>query len=246
MNIITDTDNTAAYSGTHILQALTGAKKYNKFLVSLVLRCLRVIPKHECSPRILDAGSGIGTFAKILYETGEIRKEDIACFDPDPAQAYVSRKNGFTTESDLSRISDVSMDLIYSLNVIEHIEDDVAAIRDWVTKLKPGGRMLLYVPAHECLTSSLDRQVGHFRRYTRKSLTRTAESAGLRVTTPARYADCLGFFGSLAYKWTVKDASLSANGIALFDKVIFPISLLLDPICNRIFGKNVWLVAEKN
>jgi len=226
------------YSGNQILQTLTCAKNYNAFLVSLVKRFA------PSGARVLDAGSGIGTFAASLCETRAFGRGQIVCLDPDPAQAAVSREKGFATETGIAALEDGSFDYIYSLNVIEHIADDVAAVREWAAKLKPGGRMLLYVPAHQFLTSSMDRAVGHCRRYTRKILTQTAERAGLSVVKPARYADSLGFMFSLLYKFTVRDASLGVSSVKFFD-AIFPITRLIDPVFARVFGKNVWIVATK-
>jgi len=230
--------SSTSYSGNRNLQTVINAKNYNDRLAVLV-SCFA-----DHALRVLDAGSGIGTFAKILRETKAFDGKDIVCLEPDPDQAVISCDSGLRTEIDIAALEDGSFDYIYSLNVIEHIEDDATAMREWATKLKPGGVMFLYVPAHQFLMSSMDTMVGHYRRYTRKTLTHAVERAGLAIMSPARYADSLGFFVTLVYKFTVKDASLSSISVKLFD-AIFPVNRLLDPLFSRLFGKNVWIVAQK-
>ena len=62
-------------------------------------------------------------------------------------------------------------DSIVYINVLEHVEDDQTELRMAHSVLASGGRLLVFVPAHEWLMSRFDRKLGHFRRYTRESLT---------------------------------------------------------------------------
>lgn len=78
-------------------------------------------------------------------------------------------------------------DLLLAFEVLEHIEDDTAALREWVTFLRPGGRVLLSVPAHAKRWTASDTWAGHFRRYDRSHFTALAERAGLRVTQCVNY-----------------------------------------------------------
>jgi SAM-dependent methyltransferase len=78
-------------------------------------------------------------------------------------------------------LADRCADLVVCLDVIEHLDDDVLALAEMGRVLKPGGRLLLAVPADPSLWSPHDDAVGHLRRYTRSSLLRAVASAGLRV-----------------------------------------------------------------
>jgi len=76
--------------------------------------------------------------------------------------------------------ADASFDLIVSLDVIEHLEDDLAALREFRRTIAPGGALLITVPAYQWLWSGHDEINYHHRRYTRRTLQRVAERAGWR------------------------------------------------------------------
>jgi SAM-dependent methyltransferase len=70
-------------------------------------------------------------------------------------------------------------DVVCAFEVLEHLEDDVAGLRSWLKHLRPGGFLVLSVPAFQSRFASADRQVGHYRRYDPKLLRRQLEGAGL-------------------------------------------------------------------
>jgi SAM-dependent methyltransferase len=74
-----------------------------------------------------------------------------------------------------------SFDTVVCLNVVEHIQDDAAALRNVWNVLEPGGRAIILVPSGPKLYGSLDEVLGHFRRYTRQQLVEVAERSGFRV-----------------------------------------------------------------
>ena len=82
-----------------------------------------------------------------------------------------------------------SFDLIMSFEVIEHLEQDIEAMREWQTYLKPGGHMILSTPAHPSRWNAADVWAGHVRRYTKELLTRSVQEAGFTVET----IECYGF-----------------------------------------------------
>jgi len=227
----------SAYTGTDNLEVMAEARNYNAFLVALVLKNRGPVKASEA----IDFGAGIGTFAAMLRERGV----DVVCFEPDPGQCERIRAAGMTAVADFNAVPDDSVPYIYSLNVLEHIEDDASALRLIAAKLAPAGRLLLYVPAFQMLFTSMDRKVGHYRRYRRQQLVELAERAGLRVVA-ARYADSLGFLATLAYKLVgPQSGDIDRRSVALFDRFVFPLSRLCDVVFGRILGKNVYLVATK-
>ena len=138
-----------------------------------------------------------------------------------------------------------SVSHVFSFNVLEHIEDDAKAISDLLPALAPRGRVLMYVPAFQVLFSSMDRKVGHFRRYRKDSMSKLFETNGYRVRS-ARYADCVGFAASLAFRVVGNEnGDLNEGSIRFFDRWLFPLNRLLDPLFGRWFGKNLVLVAER-
>ncbi|MCS7312864.1 MAG: class I SAM-dependent methyltransferase, partial [Acidobacteria bacterium] len=72
-------------------------------------------------------------------------------------------------------------DTALCVNVLEHIEDDMGALRAIHASLVPGGRLLLFVPAHPWLYGTVDRAIGHFRRYTKSDLLAKLKTAGFHV-----------------------------------------------------------------
>jgi SAM-dependent methyltransferase len=223
------------YTGRDNLEVMRDAVRYNAWLVELVLR-------HAPGGRVLDFGAGSGTFAGQIARAGR----NVVCMEPDDVLRAMLREAGLAAVGSFEELEDGAFDYVYSLNVLEHIDDDSAALRDLRAKLRPGGRLLLYVPAFAILYSSMDRKVGHRRRYRRAGLIRLVQEAGYEVRT-ARYADSLGFLASLAYRVIGNDSGdLDARQIRLYDRYALPVSLLLDRVCCRIAGKNLLLVAQRS
>lgn len=221
------------YVGTDNLDIMHLAKNYNRLLVRQVLR----LTKPE--DRILDFGAGTGTFADLLRQDGR----NVDCFEIDATHQARLRELGFTV---ISRVEDLgTYDCIYSFNVLEHIPDDAEALRTMHRCLQPNGVLALFVPAFQLLFSSMDRKVGHLRRYRRSSLARLVKEAGFEIISSS-YADSLGFFASLLYKAVgSRRGDLSPSSILLYDRAIFPVSRRLDLGLGRLLGKNVMLAAKK-
>lgn len=100
---------------------------------------------------------------------------------------------------------DSQFDLLMSFDVLEHIEDDAAALTQWVGWLKPGAAAVLSVPGHRKMWSPRDAWAGHFRRYDRKDFTDLVEQAGLRIER----VECYGFPLSNLTHWL---GNLSVRG----------------------------------
>ncbi len=83
-------------------------------------------------------------------------------------------------------------DVVISCEVLEHIEDDLGALKDWAAQLRSGGRLLLSVPAHPRLWNVRDELAGHCRRYERDHLVRLIGEAGFEVESVEHYAFPLG------------------------------------------------------
>ena len=224
------------YTGLDVLETLDRATNYNSLLLDLI------VDSSGDYIRMLDFGAGIGTFAKLLRSKGV----DVVCVEPDARLANGLVRDGFLAFNDLNEVPDGSFDFIFTLNVLEHIEDDETSFRRLATKLARGGRMLIYVPAFECLWTSLDERLKHYRRYRPRELERLARSAGLTIWK-TRYADSLGFFATLGFKlFSNKNGDLSARAVNFYDRYIVPLSRSFDFVFGRLFGKNVYLIASKN
>jgi len=223
-----------SYSGRDNLEAMKRATRYNDFLVNLVLQ-------HTDNGRVLDHGAGAGTFARPIDASGA----DVICMEPDDDLRAELRASGFDVAASLADIAAGSADYAYTLNVLEHIGDDAEAIAELYRCLKPGGRLLVYVPAFQVLYSQMDTHVGHFRRYRRGSLVERLQAAGFE-TDAAYYVDSLGFLATLVYKLIGdRSGSVSPGSVAFYDSVVFPVSRVIDRLTFGSFGKNLVVVATK-
>lgn len=220
------------YQGKDVLDVMLEAKNYNKFLLENILAH---IPSKES--KILDFGAGNGFFAT------QIKSHDLTCLEIDEELAQNCKDSGLCIVNDLNQIEENSIDFIYTLNVLEHIEDDKSSLSALKSKLRQGAKLFIYVPAFQILYSKFDEQVGHFRRYDKKSLTKLLTEIGFEIEH-AKYADSIGFLLGLVYKFLPQKVTKSK--IIIFDRILFPIGLILDKLfCSNLFGKNVLIVAKK-
>ena len=214
--------------GIAVLEDMESAHNYNAALS-------RLIQKYAKSGTVLDYGAGTGNLSK-LSDLSPI------CLETDHDLVKTLQQKGLRLTDN---IEPETYDYIYSVNVLEHIEDDQQAILNMLNGLKQGGRLLIYVPAFNNLFSDFDRQLNHFRRYDRHSLRRLFDNQGVDVLQ-LRYFDTIGYFVALLFKLlNCNGRRVNQQSIKLFDRFIFPFNKLLDPVCSRLLGKNLFIVVDK-
>jgi len=223
------------YTGTENLEVMAEAINYNRFLVDLVSGLSRA------GTTTVDFGAGLGTFAQPLHDQGR----RVLCVEPDAAQFRVLTDKGWTACTSINEIAANSVDYLYTLNVLEHIDDDRQALYAIRRTLKDDALLLVYVPAFAVLYTDMDRKVGHVRRYRLQELVDKVRGAGFDIDS-AEYVDCLGFLATLVYKWTDRSSGqINRQALRQYDRIVFPISRALDTLgARRMFGKNVLLVAR--
>lgn len=151
-----------------------------------ILRMLRDVPRG----RLLEIGTGAGALAcefamlgfeaEGLEQSAEARSVSQALAASLAIELPVHQEAGDWTER---------FDAVCAFDVLEHIEDDRAAVALWASWLRPGGTLLLSVPAHARLWSAGDEWAGHFRRYDRSVLLGLLREAGLEI----EQVECYGF-----------------------------------------------------
>jgi SAM-dependent methyltransferase len=221
-----------------VLEELTSAVNYTAWLTSLVAPWLGDDP--------LEIGSGHGDAAALLVAGGQ----RMTCSEADASRLAVLRDRfaGHATvavrELKVPILESATHSAVVAFNVLEHIEDDVAALRDFAGLLRPGGRVVLIVPAFELAMSRFDREIGHHRRYRVATMTAALEAAGLRPLR-VHYVNSVGLLG-----WTLLVKLLRSrprNGLALrlFDRAFVPVLRRLESAVRPPFGQSVFAVAEK-
>ena len=169
--------------GADTLEVMSAAPRYNAW------QYRRIAP--FLGRRVCEIGSGIGNMSALLAARP---LERLVLTDTDPYYRDVLRDR-FRAHSEVTvealtlpdpeaaaRFRHYALDTVVALNVIEHIPEDVAALRCVAGMLAPGGRAVVLVPALPALYGSLDRELQHARRYRRAELRAAFGSAGLRVT----------------------------------------------------------------
>ena len=232
------THDNSEYSGLDELLNTEVMKSYNAFIVSMAMEYASKTKK------VVDFGAGIGTLSLIFRDKFGIEP---LCLEIDNVNQEYLEKRGFTVSDNLSTIDD-KFDLIFSSNVLEHIEDDLSVLRDMKNKLAEDGKIYLYLPAKMFLWSKLDEEVGHYRRYEYSELKGKCKQVGLTIEK-LHFADSAGFFASFAMKllgYNKEGGIGSVSSLRFYDKWLLPISIVLDKIGFKyLFGKNIVLVAHK-
>jgi SAM-dependent methyltransferase len=217
------------------LPIMEQATRYNAWLVE---RCLPYLGR-----RVLDFGAGSGTFVPALAA----HCEQLVAVEPDADQITQLRRraahlpNVRVVQGDVADVPAADrFDSIVCFNVLEHLEDDVDALRELRGHLAEDGRLLVLVPAHRVLFGPLDRTVGHHRRYTRTSLGSALQRAGFRVQH-LRLVNPIGALGWLVAGRLGRRALIPGSPLRFYDRLV-PLLRLLDRF-DLPLGLSVWAVA---
>jgi SAM-dependent methyltransferase len=141
---------------------------------------------------ILEIGCGTGHNFQMLGQFGHVDAIELDEDSRTLAEQRLGRAIMTSPLPELAGIADRHYDLIAALDVIEHIAEDAAAIAAIAAKLKPGGKFLITVPAHQWMWSAHDTVNHHKRRYSKASLRRLIHGSPLRI-------DKIGYFNSLLF-----------------------------------------------
>jgi SAM-dependent methyltransferase len=207
-----------------------------------------VVP--ELGHRVIEVGCGIGNFTGLLLD-----REIVLAVDVDPAcigrlqQRYSNRPNlhAFLCEPSSEAFAALARfhpDSCVCLNVLEHIEDHRRALQAMAEVLAPGGAIVMLVPAFQNLYGPIDRNLCHYRRYSRKSLANLAQVTGLAVET-LHYVNAVGFFGWWMNAHIFRREAQSETQIRIFDRCVVPWLSRLEAVAPPPFGQSLFAVLRK-
>jgi len=198
--------------------------------------------------RVLDVGAGVGSNFDYLQHS-EVTEW---CFlEPDEKllkQIKLRRQQTLTAAVHNGTVSTLPahkmFDTIIYIDVLEHIRDDHLELVQAARHLETNGKLLILSPAHPALFSNFDLSVGHLRRYTIKTLSKIApKNLG---PIDLRYLDSAGWLASLANRCLLKQSVPDIRQILFWDRVMVPISRVLDPLCGYRIGKSILGIWKKS
>jgi SAM-dependent methyltransferase len=225
-----------AYRGAE-LDTFAQAKRWKKYWSNHVRQHLG-----QCA---LEVGAGIGANTPYLNKGAS----EWICLEPDKNMAEILEQRRRSQElvataifagtvSDLPRTR--SFDSIVYIDVLEHIEDDAGEVLEAAARLRPGGTLIVLVPAHVWLFSPFDAAIGHYRRYSSKSLRRLA-CPELELVK-FRQLDSVGIFASLANRFVFKSEIPTIEQVMIWDRFLVPMSRFFDPLLFYRIGKSLLAV----
>ena len=224
--------------GTQVLDLMAGATRYTDWLIE------RVSP--AIGRRVMEIGAGSGTITSNLLDRELVVAVDVSPHLCEQLRAQFARHpNVRVVEQDLQGstggLEGLGIDSAVSINVFEHIEDDLAAMRSVFRILPPGGTFGLLVPAHPLLHGRFDRDIGHHRRYTKRDLRSKLEAAGFEIDR-LRRSNPVGAIGWLVNFRLLGKGELS--GVQLYDRAVRALAGF-DRLVEPPFGLSLVALARK-
>ena len=200
--------------------------------------------------RVIETGCGTGNFTRHLTDRELVLSMDVVEECVERARVrFAGHPNMQFRHLDVQdpeflRLKALRADTIVCLNVLEHVRDERLALEHMHQVLIPGGRAVFLLPAFESLYGPIDRNLGHFRRYSKQAWRTMADSAGFRVTH-IRYFNLVGFFGWWTNARILHREAQSESQIDLFDRVVVPLMSRIEKWIEPPVGQSIFTVIEK-
>lgn len=224
---------------SEVLEDLVEAENYRRWLVDLALPYLGDDP--------LEVGSGLGHYAADWAAAGVARW---TASEADESRLHRLQQR-FAGDPVVS-VRELAVPIeesaehsaVVAYNVLEHIPDDVGALKAFAGLLRQGGRVVLVVPAFPGAMSRFDRAIGHQRRYRRASLRRVTEAAGLNVEV-LRHVNSIGLFGWYIVVKGLRTQPKAGLMLTVYDRGVVPWLRRIEARIVPPFGQSLFLVASK-
>ena len=232
--------------GEETLEAIGKAEKFNRWMYQTI--------KPWCKGEVLEIGSGAGNISQFFLEDGfhltltDIRKN--YCRKLEEKFSGSSSLRG-VVQMDLAdhdfenTHADIlgTFDTVFALNVVEHIENDLLAVQNSHKLLRPGGNLIILVPSYGWMYNRFDVGLGHYRRYTKKSLSRLFGKSGFQILH-RQYFNFTGLFGWFVSGKILRKKVIQTGQVTLFNRMI-PLVKSLDILTFRSAGLSTIVAGKK-
>ncbi len=232
--------------GLNTLKAIAETHQFNKWMYQAI--------KPYLKGEILEIGSGIGNITQYVMDdkfsitASDIRENYCSIlqerFQDNPYLIEVRNIDIVHSDFDFE-YQDMfeKFDCIFALNAIEHIENDNLAVLNCKKLLKANGRIIVLVPAFQRLYNSFDKELHHFRRYTKLTLGRLLIHSGFNILK-TEYFNIAGIFGWWFSGTLLKNKVLPPGHLFLFNRLV-PLFKIADKLTVKKMGLSVIAVAGK-
>jgi len=232
--------------GEETLKIIMLANRFNRWMYETI--------RPWCSGEILEIGSGIGNISDFfIRDDAQIHLSDVR---PGYCQSLKERydRNPNVTGIETIDLADKEFDTrhphllnrfdtVFALNVVEHIYDDRFALANCHRMLKPGGRVVILVPAYQWLYNNFDRELEHYRRYNRKNLQNLFRSEGFDVNHSQCF-NAAGISGWFVSGKIQRHRMIPVGQMRLFNQLVV-LFRLIDRLIFNSFGISVIMVGKK-
>jgi len=193
--------------------------------------------------RVLEVGCGVGQFTMELSKMPAVTK--LTGLEPDPRfrERFAAKNPNVPIFQGLASEFRTEQDAIVSVNVLEHIEDDTQELAVYRKLLSRNGHLCLFVPARRELLSKIDSLMGHYRRYTKRELSRKLEQGGFHIQELC-YFNPIGYLGWLISFRLLQQTGFSARSVAFFDRYVFPSSVRLGHLTGNVIGQSIIAICQ--
>ena len=214
-------------------ETLSQADEYYRWIAS------RLRP--HLKGKVLEMGAGSGNFSRsarewaIEYHVSEGDPRLVAMLEKEFEHVFRWDVYDPFPAADL-------YDSVITINVVEHLKDDLHAVKAMTERLKPGGCLVILVPAMQFLYGSMDRSFGHFRRYTKQSMKDLIKDVPLTIEK-MEYVNVIGMAGWFLYGKILKRENLPPHLCSRFNLVV-PLLKLERPLAH-FMGLSLITIARK-
>lgn len=232
--------------GLATLESIANADKLNEWMFNEVAR--------YASGRILEIGSGIGNISKFcILNEWDITLSDIR------DQYCEKLRNEFKEYTNVRAVRNLDLvhenfeqeyadligtyDFVFALNVVEHIEEHELALVNAKKLLNTNGKVFILVPAYQNLYNQFDKELYHFRRYTKKTLNAVINNAGFKSEKSFHF-NAAGIPGWILYGGILKHKIIPSGQMKVFNQMV-PVFRIVDKVLFRKVGLSVISVAKK-